>query len=103
MRLPASLDLPRFPSLAAAIAAIQPHEPVYCLLPDKFETAANRFLKNFPGDALYAVKSDPEPKVMGLIWALGAAPKLASSAAKIFVRVFSCACTSRPITHSYLS
>ncbi len=64
-------EMPRFASIEEAIAGLQPVEPVYCLRPGKFAGAAGRFLDNFPGDALYAVKSNPNPRVLDLLWAAG--------------------------------
>jgi ornithine decarboxylase len=64
-------DYPRFASFEQAIAALQPVEPVYCLHPEKFKAAAQRFLDGFPGDAMYAVKANPAPQVLDLVWASG--------------------------------
>jgi len=64
-------DYPRFATFEQAIAALQPVEPVYCLHPEKFKTAAQRFLDGFPGDAMYAVKANPAPQVLDLVWASG--------------------------------
>lgn len=71
MNIPSHFDFPRFSSIEEAIGTLRPHEPVYCLRPEKFEAAANRFLHAFPGDPLYAVKSNPEPKILDLIYAAG--------------------------------
>lgn len=71
MNIPPELDLPRYSSVEEAVGAIDHHEPVYCLLPAKFEAAANRFLQGFPGDSMYAVKADPEEKVLRMIYATG--------------------------------
>jgi len=64
-------DCPRFASFEQAIAAPQPVEPVYCLHPEKFKTAVQRFLEEFPGDAMHAVKANPAPQVLDLVWASG--------------------------------
>ncbi len=61
----------RFASVEEAIAALKPTEPVYCLMPAKFKAAAERFLKGFPGDPMYAVKANPVPQVLDLVWASG--------------------------------
>lgn len=61
----------RFTSVEEAIAKLKPVEPVYVLLPAKFKTAAARFLDGFPGDPMYAVKANPVPQVVDLVWASG--------------------------------
>lgn len=71
MNAAARIDLPRFPTVEKAIAALRPTEPVYCLMPAKFKTAAARFLDAFPGDPMYAVKANPAPQVLDLVWASG--------------------------------
>ncbi|MGB8602236.1 MAG: hypothetical protein WCD42_08580 [Rhizomicrobium sp.] len=71
MEVPQRLNLKRFASVEEVIGQMQPVEPVYCLLPAKFEAAAKRFLDGFHGTPLYAVKCDPEPKVLEMIYAAG--------------------------------
>jgi ornithine decarboxylase len=63
--------LPRFASAAKAIEALKPAEPLYLLHPDKFAAAAKQFLTGFPGDVLYAVKSNPHPYALKLLWDCG--------------------------------
>jgi ornithine decarboxylase len=62
--------LPRFASVEELIAKDQPVLPVYCLFPEKFAEAARRF-RDFPGDALYAVKANPAPQVLDQVYAAG--------------------------------
>ncbi len=71
MNAPARIDIPRFATVEKVIAALKPSEPVYLLMPEKFKTAAQRFLEGFPGDAMYAVKANPAPHVLELVWASG--------------------------------
>jgi ornithine decarboxylase len=49
----------------------RPAEPVYILFPEKFRVAARRFLDRFPGETLYAVKANPAPQVLDLVYASG--------------------------------
>lgn len=63
--------MPRFASVAQAIETLKPAQPLYLLFPDKFRTAARRFLDGFPGDALYAVKANPSLQALDQIWAAG--------------------------------
>ena len=44
---------------------------VYALSPDKFRTAAKRFLDDFPGDTLFAIKANPAPHVLDQVYAAG--------------------------------
>jgi ornithine decarboxylase len=64
-------QLPRFASVEKALESLKPGLPLYLLHPDRFRAAADRFLKDFPGDALYAVKANPSPQALDQIWAAG--------------------------------
>ena len=69
---PAPLDsLPRFTAAARAIEALKPGEPLYLLHPDRVAAAARQFLEGFPGDVLYAVKANPHPYALQLLWNAG--------------------------------
>lgn len=50
---------------------LRPEMPVYCLRPATIAATARRFLKAFPGDVLYAVKTNPEPQVLGYLAGAG--------------------------------
>jgi len=71
MHAPAKNDIAKFATIEKAIGALKPIEPVYCLFPQKFQIAAKRFLDGFPGDAMYAVKANPNPRVLDLVYAAG--------------------------------
>jgi len=43
---------------------LRPELPVYCLRPSHIAATAKRFMKAFPGDVLYAVKTNPDPRVL---------------------------------------
>jgi len=64
-------SLPRFASALKAIEALKPVEPLYLIHPEKFATAAKAFLEGFPGDVLYAVKSNPHPVALTNLWNAG--------------------------------
>jgi ornithine decarboxylase len=51
-------------SVAAAILARRPDVPVLCLRPAVAAAAADRFIRAFPGQVLYAVKCNPDPAVL---------------------------------------
>lgn len=53
-----------FESVRAMIEALKPSYPVYCLRPEIIDQAVHRFLEQFPGRVLYAVKCNPHPEVL---------------------------------------
>ncbi len=59
------------PSVDAVVARERPAEPLLCLRPAAIAGAARRFVEAFPGDVLYAVKCNPEPRVLRAVWAGG--------------------------------
>src|SRR6202008_82783 len=59
------------PLVDTVVAAARPGDPLLCLRPAVITAAARRFVDNFPGDALYAVKSNPEPRVLRALWTGG--------------------------------
>ena len=56
---------------AAAIAQIRPVEPVTLLRPHAARRAARFFVDKFPGRSLYAVKANPSPELLGILWDSG--------------------------------
>ncbi len=62
---------PVFGSSAEMIAALQPTEPVYCVYPAVLRALARGFLSAFPGRVLYAVKANPEPRILDELWSAG--------------------------------
>ena len=73
---PASLgakakNLPRYADIDSAVAALKPAEPLLCFHPDVIAQSATQFLKNFPGQSYYAVKSNPDPYVLTQLYASG--------------------------------
>jgi ornithine decarboxylase len=66
-----SPELPRFANIPEIIEKMDPGTPLYVLHPEKFGIAAKRFLDSFPGDTLYALKANPHPHVLDLVWASG--------------------------------
>ena len=63
--------LPRFATIEDLIRREKPVAPIYALFPEKFRTAAKRFLDAFPGDTLYAIKANPAPHVLDQVYAAG--------------------------------
>src|SRR5271166_1635262 len=73
VRLASSRSLGRaiLPRIDAVVAAARPTDPLLCLRPVAIAAAARRFIGSFPGDVLYAVKCNPEPRVLRALWAGG--------------------------------
>jgi ornithine decarboxylase len=59
------------PSVDALVARERPSEPLICLRPVTIAAAARRFVGAFPGEVLYAVKCNPDPRVLRAVWAGG--------------------------------
>jgi len=64
---------PEFQSSAQMIAALQPTEPVYCVYGEVLRALARGFLEGFPGRVLYAVKANPERRIVEQLRAAGVA------------------------------
>ena len=60
--------LPTFNTAADAVAAYQGDDQIYALYPRKIEAAARQFVNGFPGHVLYAVKSNPHPSLLQILW-----------------------------------
>jgi ornithine decarboxylase len=73
VRLVSSRPLGRaiLPLVDAVVAAARPVDPLLCLRPAVIAAAARRFVDCFPGDVLYAVKCNPEPRVLRALWTGG--------------------------------
>ena len=56
---------------AAAIAQLRPVEPVTLLRPHAARRAARFFVEKFPGRSLYAVKANPSPDLLRILWDAG--------------------------------
>lgn len=61
----------RHQSALALVLATQPELPVHCLRPEAAKKAADFFVRNFPGDVLYAVKANPHPEIVKAVYAAG--------------------------------
>ena len=56
---------------AAAIAMQRPVQPVTLLRPHAARRAARFFVEKFPGRSLYAVKANPSPDLLKILWDSG--------------------------------
>jgi ornithine decarboxylase len=59
------------PTVDAVVARLRPDEPLLCLRPSTVASASRQFVAAFPGDVLYAVKCNPEPRVLRAVSAGG--------------------------------
>ena len=57
----------KFKSVEELINRLKPNNPVYCIRKQPIFTASNFFKKNFPGEILYAVKTNPNNEVLKII------------------------------------
>jgi len=57
----------KFNSVDELVNSIKPINPVYCIRPNSIKLACKWFKTNFPGKILYAVKTNPNEKVIKCI------------------------------------
>ena len=60
-------EMQKFNSVDELVKAIRPVDPIYCIRPDSIKTACSWFKNNFPGKILYAVKTNPNEKIIKYI------------------------------------
>jgi len=60
--------LPTYNTVADAITDYQGDDQIYVLYPRKIEQAARTFMSGFPGSVLYALKANPHPSVIQILW-----------------------------------
>ena len=54
----------KFKDVNELVSTLKPDYPVYCIRPESIKTSTEFFKKNFPGRVLYAVKTNPNIKVL---------------------------------------
>ena len=54
----------KFKDVNELVNALKPDYPVYCIRPDSIKKSTKFFRDNFPGKVLYAVKTNPNEKVL---------------------------------------
>ncbi len=57
----------KFNSVDELVNSTRPVDPVYCIRPNSIKSASSWFKNNFPGKVLYAVKTNPNEKVIKII------------------------------------
>tara|TARA_B100001057_G_scaffold254019_1_gene254282 strand:+ start:798 stop:2000 length:1203 start_codon:yes stop_codon:yes gene_type:complete len=60
--------LPHFPDARSVVRALAPDEPVILNRPHAAARAARFFVDKFPGKSLYAVKANPSPDLLQILW-----------------------------------
>jgi len=54
----------KFNSVDELVNTIRPVDPIYCIRLNSIKSACNWFKSSFPGQILYAVKTNPNEKVI---------------------------------------
>jgi len=57
----------KFNSVDELVNTIRPVDPIYCIRPNSIKSACGWFKKHFPGKILYAVKTNPNQRVLKYI------------------------------------
>ena len=57
----------KFNSVNELVNTIRPVNPIYCIRPDSIKLACSWFKSNFPGQILYAIKTNPNEEVIKYI------------------------------------
>jgi ornithine decarboxylase len=60
-----------FPDALAVVRALRPDDSITLLRPHAAERAARFFAEKFPGKSLYAVKANPSPQLLQILWDSG--------------------------------
>src|SRR4051812_37127524 len=66
-----SLELHSHHSALGLATALRPVQPVTLIRPHAARRAARFFVERFPGRSLYAVKANPSPELLQLLWEEG--------------------------------
>ena len=61
----------KFNSVDELVNSIRPEQPIYCIRPNSIKLACKWFKEKFPGNVLYAVKTNPNEDVIKCIGASG--------------------------------
>ena len=57
----------KFSDVNELVNTLKPEDPVYCIRPDSIKKSVEFFKNKFPGKVLYAVKTNPDEKVIKII------------------------------------
>jgi ornithine decarboxylase len=56
-----------YASVPDMVSETRPTMPVHCLRPATISSVTNWFLSNFPGEVMFAVKTNPDPRVLRIV------------------------------------
>lgn len=56
-----------YSTVADMVSRMRPTQPVHCLRPEVITAMSRWFVENFCGDVMFAVKTNPDPKVLHLV------------------------------------
>ena len=57
----------KFDGVNELVNTLKPENPVYCIRPNSIKKSVEFFKNNFPGKVLYAVKTNPQEKIIKII------------------------------------
>ena len=57
----------KFSNVNELVNTLQPENPAYCIRPNSVKKSVEFFKNNFPGKVLYAVKTNPDEKIIKII------------------------------------
>ena len=57
----------KFKTVDEIVSQLKPERPVYCIRKNSIHVASKTFQNKFPGKILYAVKTNPHPKILKTI------------------------------------
>ena len=57
----------KFSDVNELVSTLKPEDPVYCIRPSSIKKSVEFFKNKFPGRILYAVKTNPDEKVIKII------------------------------------
>jgi ornithine decarboxylase len=66
-----SLELSSYLDASSLVRALSPDESITLLRPHAASRAARFFVEKFPGKSLYAVKANPSPALLEILWDAG--------------------------------
>jgi ornithine decarboxylase len=66
-----SLELVKHHNALGLASALKPVQPVTLIRPHAAQRAARFFVEKFPGRSIYAVKANPSPDLLALLWDSG--------------------------------
>ena len=58
----------KFTDVNKLVNVLKPVNPVYCIRPDQIKKSSDFFKNNFPGEILYAVKTNPNKFVLDQVY-----------------------------------